>query len=148
MRLVSRNSETFSVQGSTSRIDISPKSSNTSSDNTLAYRPNYRTVYGDNLATLFVNLDTLYSCTNSNHDRVSCKLFPNEDDGFRGGRAIFEASDDGGNFNIFGSSKVTYAFAFEGCTELNSTCINLPGGYYMSFSLVCLLPSRQCSDLP
>ena len=138
------NSETFNGKGNTSRMDITPNLRNTSSDNILAYRPNYRDGHDGNLATLFVNMEALYPCI-SHFKHVSCKLFPSEDDGFRGGRAIFEAGDNGGNFRIFGGHTVTYAFAIEGCTQLTASCVNNGRGD-MRFILVCLLPSSRCSD--
>lgn len=142
------DSETFVEQGSATRINISASLSTTSSNNILAYRPNYHDGHGSNLATLFLNLEAIYPCINS-YNHVSCKLFPSEDDGFRAGRAIFEASDNGGDFtNIFGNNYfITYAIAVEGCRELTSSCTNIPPNYVMGFTLVCLLPSSRCSDI-
>ena len=50
-----------------------------------------------------------------------CHLLPYEDDGFRKGKAIIEATDGGNNLNIFGNtgSIRTYGFAFTGCAVLN-----------------------------
>ena len=139
------NSETFVEQGSKTQINTFPSSNSTSSDNILAYRPSYRDGHGSDLATIFLNLEAIYPCINSSN-HVSCKLFSSEDDGFRRGLAIFEAGDSGGTFQIFGgTSTVTYAFAVEGCRELTSSCTNIPLGLEMDFTLVCVLPSSQCS---
>ena len=140
------NSVTFAQQGSTTQMSISPNVNNISTDNILAYRPSYNDRHRSNLATLFINLEALYPCVTS-YAHVSCKLFPSEDDGFRGGKAIFEASDGGGNFQIFGGNNTTtYAFAVEECTQLTSSCTNIPPGFSMVFTLVCLLPSSRCTN--
>ena len=139
------NSITFGGQGIATQIDISPSVNTISSDNILAYRPNYYDGHGSNLTTVFINLEAVYPCiTHFRH--ISCKLFPSENDGFRRGRAIFEASDNGGNFRVFGGDSTTYAFALEGCTQLSSRCITntVPARFSMEFTLVCLLPSSQC----
>ena len=94
------------------------------------------------MATILVNLKALYPCI-ANYNHISCKLFPSEDDGFRGGRAILEASDSGEDF-IFGVP--TYAFALDGCTHLSSSCFSVPSGYNMDLTLACLLPNSRCSD--
>ena len=139
------NGMTFARQGSTTQMNISPNVNNISTDNILAYRPNYNDRHGSNIATLFVNLEALYPCVTS-YAHASCKLFPSEDDGFHGGKAIFEASDGGGNFQIFGGKNtMTYAFAVEECTQLTSSCTNIPPGFHMDFTLVCLLPSSRCT---
>ena len=72
---------------------------------------------------------------------ITCKLFPNEDDGFRGGRAIFDAMDNGGNFGVF--SGTTYAFAIEGCSQIDYSCYS--SSFLLEFILVCLVPSSVCS---
>ena len=140
------NTETFAKSGSTSTISTSPYSNYTSSDNILAYRRNYEDPHrSGNLAVIFINLGAVYPCISSFRD-VSCSLLPNEDDGFRGGRAIYKAADDGGNFEIFGSTP-TFAFAFEGCTELTSTCPSIPDGFRTGYYLVCFLPRSRCSNV-
>lgn len=139
------NSTSFGGQGISTRLDISPSINGLSSDNILAYRPNFYDGHGSNLATIFINLEAVYPCITDYH-HISCKLFPSEDDGFRRGRAIFEASDNGGNFRIFGAHSTTYAFALEGCTQLSSRCITniVSARFNMAFTLVCFLPSSQC----
>lgn len=147
IRFLRLNSTTFAGQGMSTQIDISPSVNTISPDNILAYRPNYNDGHGSNLATIFINLEAVYPCITDYH-HISCKLFPSEDDGFRRGRAIFEASDNGGGFRVFGGHSTTYAFALEGCTQLSPYCItNIVSGsarYSMRFALVCFLPSNQC----
>ena len=138
------NSTTFVRQGDITELTISPGSSSTSSNNMIAYYPNYTDAHRSSLATLFVNLEALYPCVDSHND-ISCKLFPYEDDGFRGGRAILESSDDGGNFEIFGQRIATYAFALDGCAQLDSNCYSTPSQFSMDLLLVCLLPRSQCT---
>ena len=121
-------------------ISTSPSSTITRG-NILAYRPNYRDEFQSNLGTIFIHVEAVYPCA-TRYQQISCKLFPNEDDGFRGGRAIFEAMDSGGNFGVF--SGITYAFAIEGCSQINN-CYTVSSGITMTFTLVCLVPSSVCS---
>ena len=133
------NSVTFNQQGSTT-ISTSP-SRNATSGNMLAYRPNYRDTFQSNLGTIFVHVEAVYPCATQTH-QISCKLFPNEDDGFRGGRAIFEAMDNGQNFGVF--SGTTYAFAIEGCSQISYSCYS--SEFTLEYTLVCLLSSNVCSN--
>jgi hypothetical protein len=84
----------------------------------------------------------VYPCATQSQ-QISCKLFPNEDDGFRGGRAIFEAMDNGYNFGVFNGT--TYAFAIEGCSQINYNCYTQSSSITLDFTLVCLVPSSVCS---
>lgn len=99
-------------------------------------------MYRTNLAALFLNLEAIYLCINSFND-VSCKLFPSEDDGFRGGQAIFEASDNERNFQIFSedASTVTYVLAVEGCRELTLSCLKIPQGIRWTLLLYAFYPA-------
>ncbi len=108
--------------------------------NILSYRPNYQDVFRSNLATIFIHMQAVYPCV-TNHRQISCTLLPNEEDGFRGGRAIFEAMEYGGGFGVF--SGITYAFAIEGCSQLNFACYS--STYSLDFTLMCLIPSSVCS---
>ena len=137
---------TFVRQPVISSMTTSPSTNYTSTDNILAYRHSYQDVHGSGLATIFINLGALYPCV-THSDHISCKLFPSEDDGFRSGRAIFEAGDGDGDFNVFsaGNSPV-FAFAVEGCSVLTSTCTSIPSTYATDLVLVCLLPRSRCSN--
>ena len=132
------NSVTFNKEGSTTTISTSPSSAITSG-NILAYRPNYRDEFRSDLGTIFIHVEAVYPCA-TDHQQISCKLFPNEDDGFRGGRAIFEAMD-GPGFGVF--SGTTYAFAIEGCSQIDYSCYS--SSFTLEFTLVCLVPSSVCS---
>ena len=131
---------TFNWEGNRTAINTSPSSAITSGNYILAYRPNYQDAFRSNLGTIFINVEAVYPCVSYRH-QISCKLFPNEDDGFRGGRAIFEAMDNGGHFRIFNGT--TYAFAIEGCSQLNYNCYS--STITLTFRLVCLVPSSVCS---
>ena len=131
---------TFNQEGSKTTISISSNiHTNISTNNILAYRPNYQDTFQSNLATIFIHIEAVYPCA-TDHQQISCTLFPNEDDGFRGGRAIFEAMD-GAGFGVF--SGITYAFAIEGCSQIDYSCYS--SGFTLEFTLVCLIPSSVCS---
>ena len=138
---VKRDGTTFNLQGNTTTISTSSNlnTSINSGNNILAYRPNYQDVFQSNLATILIHVEAVYPCA-TDHQQISCTLFPNEDDGFRGGRAIFEAMD-GAGFGVF--SGTTYAFAIEGCSRIDYSCYS--SDYILEFTLVCLVPSSVCS---
>jgi hypothetical protein len=141
---VKLDSVAFNPQGDTTTISTSSNihENITSGNNILAYRPNYQDTFQSNLATIFIHIEAVYPCATDHHQNlISCKLFPNEDDGFRGGRAIFEAMDDGRNFGVFSGN--TYAFAIEGCSQIDYSCYS--STYNLEFTLVCLVPSSVCS---
>ena len=138
-KFVELDSVTFNQQGNVTTISTS-SSVAVNVGNILAYRPNYQDPSRSNLATIFIHLEAVYPCV-SNYHRISCKLLPNEDDGFRRGRAIFEAMDTT-SFGIF--SGTTYAFALEGCSQITTTCYT--SGYDYEFILMCLVPSSVCSN--
>ena len=134
---VKLNSVTFNQQGSTTTISSSSSVAVSSGNNILAYRPRYR----NNLATILIHMEAVYPCA-THFSQISCKLLPSEDDDFRGGRAILETMDDGRNLGIF--SGTTYAFAIQGCSQINSNCFSSSLSYI--FTLMCLVPSSVCSN--
>ena len=135
---VELDSVTFNQQGSTTTISSSSSVAISSGNNILAYRPNYR----DNLATILIHVEAVYPCA-TQYYHISCKLLPSEDDDFRGGQAILEAMDNGGNLGVF--SGTTYAFSLQGCSQINTTCYT--SGLTYSFTLMCLVPSSECSNI-
>ena len=140
------NTSNFAPYGNITELQFSPNVGNTSQDNILAYRPNFSDGHQSYLATFFVNLDSLFLCIrNYTSVLASCKLYPNEDDGFRGGRPFVETSDDGtGKFkSIFGKGTHVYAFALAGCSQFNLSCTNIH--LTMDLRLVCILPGALCS---
>ena len=127
------------------RTDLSiPNTNNayTSSDNTVAYRPNYRDAHNSNLGALFINLQSLYPCLSGANFHPACSLFTSESDGFRGGAAIIQAADIGNNFRIFSSTTnfETFGFAFAGCPTFVESCVD-----DLELELVCLLPRNRCA---
>ena len=138
------DSVTFNQEGSRTTIStLSDIHGNiTSVNNILAYRPNYQDSFQSNLGTIFIHVEAVYPCV-TQYQQISCKLFPNEDDGFRGGRAIFEAMDNGRTFGVFNG--ITYAFAIEGCSQIDYNCYTVSPRITLTFTLVCLVPSSVCS---
>ena len=130
---------TFNWEGNRTTIITSPSNAITSENYILAYRPNYRDRFRSNLGTIFFHVKAIYPCATYHH-QITCKLFPNEDDGFRGGRAILEAMDNGGHLAF---NETTYAFAIEGCSQINYDCFSR--AISLTFTLVCLVPSSVCS---
>ena len=83
-------------------VDISdPRLSATGANNTVSYQPRYRdtTDFGhggsDTTAAFFINMRKVFPCTRSLSYRYHpvCKIFTNEEDGFRSYRPIIEAAD-------------------------------------------------------
>ena len=123
-------------------IDIASVSlgaqSATSSNNLLAYRPNYSGLTG-----FFINLDGVFPCISGRawpDTPPPCSRFTYEEDGFNGGRAISQAGDMGNNFRIFSSTEdiPTYGLAVSGCNT--NDCF--PAWY--AIHVVCLLPRETC----
>ena len=114
----------------------------TSSDNVVAYRPNYNDAHRSNLGILFINLQALYPCLNGGNIHPACGILTSEEDGFLRGRSIIQAADIGNNFRIFSSTAnfETFGFGFSGCTTFVGTCVS---GFELN--LVCLLPRNRCA---
>ena len=126
------------------RTDLSILNTNnayTSSNNLVAYRPNYRDTHSSNLAVLFVNLQALFPCLSGANFHPACSIFTSEEDGFRGGKPIIQAADIGNHFRIFSSSTnfETFGFGVAGCSTFVSSCVST-----MEVELVCLLPRNRC----
>lgn len=117
-------------------------STNASSNNLLAYYPNYRDGHRSGIAAIFINMVEAFPCINSLSSHLPvCKVFTYEDDGFRKGRAIIEASDAGNGFRVFnGTIKGVFAFGFAGCPELNTDCFPR----YIEYAVTCYLPRNIC----
>ena len=128
-------------------VDISnPSLSATGANNTVSYQPRYRdtTDFGhggsDTTAAFFINMRKVFPCTRSLSYRYHpvCKIFTNEEDGFRSYRPIIEAADSGNHFRIFSTTSdiPTYGFGIQGCAEFTMDC--LPTHHL--FVIVCYLP--------
>ena len=113
-----------------------------SSNNLLAYYPNYRDAHRSGIGIFFINMVEAFPCIQSLSSYLPvCKVFTYEDDGFRGGRAIIEAADSGNGFRVFnGTLKGVFAFGFTGCPELNQDCFPL----YVEYLISCYLPRNRC----
>ena len=117
-------------------------STNASSNNLLVYYPNYRDAHRSGIAALLFNMIEAFPCIQSLSSYLPvCKVFTYEDDGFRGGRAIIEASDGGNGFRVFnGTLKGVFAFGFSGCPEMTTDCFPR----YAEYVISCYLPRNRC----
>ena len=116
----------------------------TSTNNLLGYRPRFNDHHNSNLAGIFINLEGVFPCLAplTNYYPI-CTVFSEEEDGFRGGKALIDAGDIGNNFRIFSSTTniKTYGIAIQDCQELTTTCFP----EYHSLSVACYLPRAACS---
>ena len=141
-RIQSFNSTTFERVGTTSDHEIRYNSftSSTSSDNLIAYRPNYRDRDGSNLATVFLNLEALYPCIGGFANSIVCQGFTN---GLTDGRSLIQGAEIGNHFRIFSSSSnssvATWTFGLSECTHFNTNCVS-----DLELTLACLLPRGLC----
>ena len=118
-------------------------STNASSNNLLAYYPNYRDAHRSGLAAMFINMPVAFPCLEGVSSYLPvCKVFTYEDDGFRGGRAIIEAGDSGNGFpGVFnGTQKGVFAFGFTGCPEFDLSCFPR----WVEYGISCYLPRNIC----
>ena len=117
----------------------------TSSNNLLAYRPRFNDYHNTNLAGAFVNIEGVYPCLAqlSNYYPI-CRVFTEEEDGFRNGKAVIDTADIGNNIRVFSSSSniLTYGLAIQDCPEFNANCFPT----YHSFTIACYLPRAACSQ--
>ena len=123
--------------------NFDPSTSSTSTNNLLAYRPNYSDSQTSRLGVIFVNIEEVFPCVAGTPEYYPvCKTFTNDEDGLRNGRAIVDAADCGNNILIFGSNSAVFAFAITGCSTMNTGCFPI----YADYSIVCLLPRSRCDD--
>ena len=124
----------FSHSASVSLAD--PSQPATSSNNLLAYRPNYQ---NNGMGVVFLNLDGIFPCASVSHPL--CGLVTVDEDGFFGS---FVQASDAENNHIFSSDPTTlvsiYALALEGCPQLNSQCWPNLG----DVAVMCQLPRHLC----
>ena len=139
----SRVLNVYLPSGQREQLSLSNSSlSVTSSNNLVAYRPRYRDLHSSNLAALFFNLDGIFPCIASVTYLPTCGILTREEDGFFQGRSFLQAGDIGNNFRIFHTTEYikTFAFAVEGCAELNNNCFRIQA----AVSIFCLLPRQHC----
>ena len=147
LRLLRTNHTTLQASDSTRLADITISSSSqpvTSSNNLLAYRPRFDDTHDSNLAGIFINLEGVFPCLESLSSYYPiCRVFTQEEDGFRNGRAMIDAGDIGNNFRVFSSSSniLTYGIAIQECPEFTTSCFPA----YHSLSVACYLPRGLCS---
>ena len=147
LRLYATNHSTLQVTDYTqlAQITISNSSQDqTSSNNLLAYRPRFSDGHNSNLAGVFINLEGVFPCLAplTNYYPI-CRVFTDEEDGFRDGRALIDSGDIGNNLQVFSSSTsiLTYGIAIQQCPEFNTACFPA----YHSFTVACYLPRSACS---
>ena len=106
----------------------------------LAYRKQFNDQHGSGLGAVFINLQKLFPCVPNNIPM--CHLYPNDDEGFRKGKALIEVSD-WSNIRVFGSNVKTYGFTITDCPVLDGAdgCLST----YFDRVLVCYLP-RGCLE--
>ena len=121
--------------------NFNPSISSRSTNNLLAYRPNYSDSHTSGLAAMFVNIERVFPCiAGTFRFYPACKTFTSDEDGFRNGRAIIDVADYGNHFTIFGSGVSVFVFAVTGCSTMNDDCFPI----YTEQTIVCLLPRSRC----
>ena len=115
-----------------------PSQAATSTNNLLAYRPRHA---NGNLAGAFINMIGVFPCLQSSGYAPICQVFSEEEDTFRGGRALIGAADV--NSYVFSSTnyRMVYGVAIQNCSEWTTDCFPL----YHSFVVACYLPRATCS---
>ena len=118
---------------------------NASSNNLMAYFPNYTDSHSSGVGAVFFNLVVAFPCLDAlaSYPPI-CKVFTFDDDGFRDGRAIIEASDTGNNFPIFnGTVKGVFGFGFSGCPQFTRECYPR----FAEYIIACFLPRNICGHI-
>ena len=120
-----------------------PALSRTSSDNLLAYRPNYNDGHAgnSNLGIIFLNLNGIFPCVPL-ETRIPCGVVAMEEDAFNSGQVFIQAIDRGNSFRIFSSSQnlYTYGMAVQGCSQLTTSCWPT----HVEKGITCQLPRQYC----
>ena len=145
LTLLMRNHTTLTTSTPLANVSISnPSEAVTSSNNLLAYRPRFSDIHNSNLAAIFINVEGVFPCIQSLSGYLPiCSTYTEEDDGFRGGKALLSSADIGNQFRIFSSSDdiLSYGVAIQDCPEFTNECF--PS--YHSFTIICYLPRAACS---
>lgn len=120
-------------------------SARTSGNNLFAYRPRFQDRQNSQLAGFFINLEGVFPCLAPLTQYYPiCRVYTDEDDGFRGGRDIIDTGDIGNDLRVFSQTDniLTYGFAIQNCPTLTTSCWS----DWTSVSVVCLLPRGACSE--
>ena len=116
----------------------------TTSNNFFAYRPRFQDRQNSNLAAFFINLEAVFPCLAplTNYYPI-CRVYTDEDDGFRNGRDLIDTGDIGNDLRVFSTTEaiLTYGVAVQGCDTLHRGCWS----DWTSIAVVCLLPRGPCS---
>ena len=116
----------------------------TSGNGIFAYRPRYQDRQNSGLAAYFINLEAVFPCLAPLTEYYPiCRVYTDEDDGFRRGRDLIDAADIGNDLRIFSTTDniLTYGVAIQNCPVLNTDCWS----HYTSLAVVCMLPRGPCS---
>ena len=140
-----KNQTTMTTGTPLADIDLSNSAVDvTSLNNLFAYRPRFNDDHDSNLAAIFINMEGVFPCIQSlsGYDPI-CSTHTEEDDGFRGGKALIDTADAGNQLRVFSSSSsiITYGIAIQDCPEFTTACY--PS--HLSFTVVCYLPREACS---
>ena len=147
LKLFASNHTTLQVNDATQLAVITITDSSrpvTSSNNMLAYRPRFADNHNSNLAGVFINLEGVFPCLQSLTSYYPiCRVFSEEEDGFRNGKALIGSGDIGNNFRVFSTTSniLTYGVAVQECPEFTTSCLPL----HHSMSVACYLPRATCS---
>ena len=146
LTLFRANHTTLQVSDSTELASVSLASTSqavTSTNNLLAYRPRFTDYHNSGLAGVFINMEGVFPCLQSlsNYNPI-CQIFSDEEEGFRGGKALIGAGDTGNNFQVFSSTSdiLTYGVAIQDCPEWTTSCFPV----FHSFNVACYLPRATC----
>jgi hypothetical protein len=127
------------------RINLGNGNNPVTAANMFAYRPRFQDRQNSGLAAWFINLEAVFPCLVPLTDYYPiCRVYTDEDDGFRRGRDLIDAADIGNDLRVFTPTSeniLTYGVAIQGCPVLNTDCWS----HYTSLSVVCLLPRGACS---
>ena len=141
------NHATLQTNDSTELASVSltdPSQAVTSPNNLLSYQPRFADRQNSGLAGIFINMEGVFPCLQSLSDYVPiCQVFSDEEDGFRGGKALIGAGDIGNHFRVFSSTSdiLTYGVAIQDCPEWTTSCFPIQH----SFNVACYLPRTTCS---
>ena len=116
----------------------------TSGNGIFAYRPRFQDRQNSGLAAYFINLEAVFPCLVPLTEYYPiCRVYTDEDDGFRRGRDLIDAADIGNDLRIFSSTQniLTYGVAIQNCPVLNVDCWS----HWTSLAVVCMLPRGACS---
>ena len=138
----------YSTNTTSEIVLTDPTQSIISSDNLLAYYPEFMDRSNSGLAGIFINIEGIFPCaTDLSVPGIlkgpSCKLFTSEEDGFNLGKPIIELGD-AGNIelaSVFGPDIALYGLAISGCPTITKECLPT----WFQSEIVCMLPRSKCA---